>query len=80
MKIKMLKTTPGTINGGLKVVSYKKDLVYKVEDMDSDVVNTFLDIGAAEEHIPDEAVIRHQKGLSGAPENKRNELSATNAC
>ena len=70
-KIKMLKSTPGAINGGLKVKLYQKGLVYDVEDMMESVVKTFLDIGVAEKHATPPEVERHQKGLTGAPQNKR---------
>ena len=71
MKIIMLESTPGTINGGLNVVHYKKGLVYNSEDMSPEVVQTFLDIEVAKEHVTPDEVIRHEKGLSGAPQNKR---------
>ena len=73
-KIKMITSTPGTVNGGLNVVMYKKDLVYKVEDMSPDVVETFLKIKAAEVYQTPDEVLRHQKGLTGAPENKREKV------
>jgi len=69
-KIKMLQSIPGALNGGLKVKLFKKDLVYDREDMEGiDLI--FLDNNLAEEYTEPEEVVRHEKGLSGAPENKR---------
>lgn len=70
MKIKMLQSTPGALNNGLDVKLFKKGLVYDVEGMEG-IDEIFLAMGVAERHeIPDE-VVRHNKGLSGAPINKR---------
>ena len=41
-----------------------------VEDMEG-IDEIFLEIGVAEPYIEPAEVERHQKGLSGAPENKR---------
>lgn len=73
MKIKMLQTIPGALNNGLNVYLFKKGLVYpnaEVEDLEG-LDEIFLDNGFAEIHQEPEEVIRHQKGLTGAPENKR---------
>ena len=69
-KIKMLQSVPGALNGGLNVKLFKKDLVYDTELMEG-IDQIFLDNKYAEVHIEAEEVVRHQKGLSGAPENKR---------
>ena len=73
-KIKMLQSVPGTVNGGLKVVHYKKGIIYKTVDMSEEVVETFLDNNYAEEYIKPVEVERHEKGLSGAPLNKRDNV------
>ena len=70
-KIKMLDSIPGTINGGLNVILYKKGLIYEIAEMTPEVVQTFLDNGFAEEYLIPEEVLRHEKGLTGAPTNKR---------
>ena len=69
-KIKMLESIPGALNGGLNVKLFKKDLVYDREDMEG-IDQIFLDNGYAEEHVTPDEVLRHEKGLSGAPTNKR---------
>ena len=69
-KIKMLQSIPGALNGGLKVKLFKKDLVYDREDMEG-IDQIFLDNNFAEKYVEPEEVVRHEKGLSGAPENKR---------
>lgn len=70
-KIKMLKSTAGALNNGLAVKNFKKGLVYDTEDMEGlDVI--FLKIKAAEVHVTPPEVDRHNKGLGGAPINKRN--------
>ena len=70
MKIKMIKSTAGALNGGLDVKLFKAGLVYDTEDMEG-LDEVFIGIGAAAEHATPIEVERHQKGLSGAPENKR---------
>ena len=70
MKIKMLKSTPGAVNGGLDVKLFKKGLVYDTADMEG-LEKVFLKIKAAEVHETPAEVERHEKGLTGAPENKR---------
>ena len=72
-KIKMLQSTPGALNGGLNVKLFKKDLVYDTEEMEG-LDQIFLDNKFAEVHVVPEEVVRHEKGLSGAPENKRAEV------
>jgi len=69
-KIKMLQSIPGALNGGLNVKLFKAGLVYDVEDMEG-IDQIFLDNKYAEVYVSPEEVVRHQKGLSGAPENKR---------
>lgn len=72
-KIKMLQSTPGALNGGLDVKNFKKGLVYDTEEMEGiDLI--FLSIGVAEVHIVPAEVVRHQKGLKGAPTNKRDKV------
>ena len=73
-QIKMVKTTPGATNGGLAVKLYAAGLVYNTDEMMPSVVETFLKIGVAIEHVKSEEVVRHEKGLTGAPENKRVEV------
>ena len=73
MKIKMLKSTPGALNGGLNVKLFRKDLVYDVADMEG-IDKVFLKIGVAEVYETPVEVVRHQKGLSGAPLNKREKV------
>ena len=72
-KIRMLQSIPGALNAGLDVKLFKKGLVYDIEGMEGlDVV--FLDNDYAEVYTSPEEVVRHEKGLSGAPENKRAEV------
>ena len=70
MKIKMLRTEPGALDGGLRVVPFTKGRIYDTKDMEG-IGEIFLDIKAAEEHIPDDYEKRHAAGLSGAPLNAR---------
>ena len=71
MKIKMLKSTAGAIDGGLKTILYKAGLIYNSEDMLPGNAEIFIKIGVAEQYITPSEVIRHQRGMTGAPENKR---------
>lgn len=66
----MLESTPGALNGGLDVKLFKKGLVYDTEDMEG-LDKIFLDIKAAEVHETPAEVERYQRGMSGAPVNKR---------
>jgi hypothetical protein len=74
-KIVMKQSIPGAINSGLEVKLYKIGLVYETEDMDPEVVQTFLDNGFASEYVKPVEVERHEKGLKGTPENKRVKVS-----
>lgn len=69
-KIKMLQSTPGALNGGLAVKNFKKGLVYDTKEMEG-IDKIFLEIGVAEVHVIPDEVERHQKGMTGAPVNKR---------
>jgi len=69
-KIKMLESVPGALNGGLYVKLFKKGLVYDTEEMEG-IDKIFLDNNFAEIHIVPDEVVRHEKGLTGAPSNKR---------
>ena len=73
MKIKMLTSTPGALNNGLTVKLFQKGLVYPIDEMEG-IDKVFLDIGVAEVYVVPEEVKRHEKGLSGAPVNKRAEV------
>lgn len=70
MKIKMLESTAGALNGGLSPKLFKKGLVYDAADMEG-IDKIFLDIGVAEIHEKPDELARHEKGLTGAPANKR---------
>ena len=66
----MLQSIPGALNKGLDVKLFKVGLVYDREDMEG-IDQIFLDNDLAEVYIEPEEVVRHEKGLSGATENKR---------
>ena len=72
-KIKMLQSMPGALNGGLDVKMFKKGFVYPNEDCPDleglDVI--FLNEKVAEPYKSPEEVVRREKGLRGAPFNKR---------
>lgn len=75
-KIKMLTSTPGALNKGLDVHTFKAGLVYpnaEIEDMEG-LDEIFLEIGVAELYETPSEVIRHQRGISGATINKRVEV------
>jgi len=74
MKIKMLKSTPGAIEGGLKTILYKAGIIYNSEDMLPGNAQVFIKLGVAQEHVSPPEVIRHQMGITGAPENKREKV------
>jgi hypothetical protein len=73
-KIKMLQSIPGALNGGLDVKLFKQGLIYDTEDMEG-LDKIFLQNNFAEVHNPLAEVIRHQRGMTGAPINKREALS-----
>lgn len=74
MKIKMLKSTPGALNGGLTVKMFSKDKVYNSEEMEG-LAETFINIGVAEEYTDPEPVIKRREKImrkmeKDAPQNK----------
>lgn len=78
MKIKMLKSTRGAVNGGLFVKVFEEGKVYNSEDM-GECADVFLDIGVAEKYTPPpeaEKYIKRQEAKierkmeAQAPQNK----------
>lgn len=76
MKIKMLRTVPGAIDDGLRVVPFFKDKIYESEEMEG-LAEIFMGLEepAAEEYVPtpEQAKAiekRERKMMKDAPENK----------
>lgn len=75
-KIKMLQSMPGALNGGLDVKMFKKGFVYPNEECPDleGLDKIFLNEKVAEPYVSPEEVERHEKGITGAPSNKRVEV------
>jgi hypothetical protein len=67
MKIMMKKSTPGAVDGGLRVVQYEKGKVYETANMEG-VGEIFLGIGVAE--VYEVPVEFKRKAIQHAPTNK----------